>query len=336
MATRYAIVIGVAALAASGTAQAQWAPLPSPTSDTLRALHFLDDRNGWVAGYNGVVRRTGDGGASWTPQVSGTNVRLLAVRFVDPNTGWINGGAYVARTTNGGGDWIPLTIDLTPLIFRNNGFPTSATTYWVPAACGSCNPSIRWFYRYTLDGSGATNEEFFDLVASSAALFDLHFIGADNGWAVGASGLIRRITNASSATPGFAAQTSTTSNTLNGVFMLDATTGWIVGNAGTIRATTNGGANWSPQTSSTGANLRDVHFRDALNGWIVGDAGTILSTTNGGATWVPENSTVVTSLFGVQALASNVYAVGGDLATSTNGVALKRSDLVFSNGFEDP
>ena len=335
MATRCAIVLGVATLAAAGIAQAQWAPLTSPTTDTLRALHFLDDRNGWVAGYNGVVRRTGDGGASWTPQVSGTNVRLLAIRFLDANTGWINGGQYVARTTNGGGDWLPLAIDLIPLIFRNNGFPTSATTYWVPAAC-SCNPSIRWFYRYTIDGSGATSEESFDVVASSAQLFDLHFIDADNGWAVGGSGLIRRITNASSATPGFAFQTSNTPNTLNGVFMLDATTGWVVGNAGTIRATTNGGTNWGTQPSNTAANLRDVHFRDALNGWIVGDAGTILATIDGGATWVPESSTVGTTLFGVRALASNVYAVGGDLATSTNGIVLKRTDLVFSHGFEDP
>ena len=117
--------------------------------------------------------------------------------------------------------------------------------------------------------------------------------------------------------------------------MLDAMTGWTVGNAGTIRATTDGGTSWGMQTSNTAASLRDVHFRDPLNGWIVGDGGTILATTDGGTTWTPENSTVVTSLFGVQAVSPNVYAVGGDLATSTNGVALKRSDVLFANGFED-
>jgi photosystem II stability/assembly factor-like uncharacterized protein len=71
-----------------------------------------------------------------------------------------------------------------------------------------------------------------------------------------------------------------------------------------------------------------------MTGWTVGDGGTILATTNGGADWTPENSGVGVALFGVVTTSDAVYAVGGDLATSTNGVVLKRTDIVFADGFE--
>ena len=324
----------LAALGLVDPAVAQWAPLPSPTADTLRSVDFASDSTGWVAGYVGVVRRTVDAGAQWTPQTSGTTVRLLAVNFVDANTGWINGGLYVARTLDGGGDWDTVMIDSNANFFRNKGFPSAANMYWVPAGCATC--VTRWFYRYTIDDLGMSIEQTFDFVGSTAPFLDMHFVDADNGWAVGNAALIRRITAASSATPGFAFQTCTNclGATLNGIFMLDANTGWLVGNTGTIRATVNGGATWTPQTAGTAVNLRDVHFRDAMTGWIVGDGGTILATTNGGADWAPETSGVGVPLFGVVTTSDAVYAVGGDLANSTNGVVLKRTDIVFADGFE--
>ncbi len=331
---RVSIASVLLALVCAGDVAAQWTVLPSPTAATLRSVDFIDDSTGWVAGYDGVVRRTVDGGQMWTPQNSGTSVRLLAINFVDANNGWINGGLYVARTVDAGANWISVTIDPSALIFRNRGYPSAANTYWVPAGCGTC--MTRWFYRYTIDGLGMSIEQTFDLVGSTAPFLDMHFVDADNGWAVGNAALIRRITAASSAAPGFAFQTCTscTGATLNGIFMLDANTGWLVGNTGTIRATTDGGTTWAPQTSGTLANLRDVHFRDATTGWIVGDSGTILATVNGGANWTPENSTVGVSLFGVATTPGVAYAVGGDLATSTNGVALKRTDVLFQDGFE--
>jgi photosystem II stability/assembly factor-like uncharacterized protein len=328
------LAFALGALVLAAPAAAQWSPLPSPTADTLRSVDFAGDSTGWVAGYNGVVRRSVDAGQLWTPQDSGTSVRLLSVDFVDANTGWINGGLYVARTTDGGADWNMVTTDPSALIFRNKGAASAANTYWVPAGCATC--VTRWFYRYTIDPGGMSTEPTFDLVGSTAPFLDMHFVDADNGWAVGNAGLIRRITAASTGTPGFAFQTCTNcmSAALNGIFMLDANTGWLVGNTGTIRATVDGGTTWTPQNAGTAVNLRDVHFRDAMTGWIVGDGGTILATTNGGADWTPENSGVGVALFGVVATTDAVYAVGGDLATSTNGVVLKRTDIVFADGFE--
>lgn len=323
------------ALAPHALAQS-WAPTPIPTSETIRAVHFVSEDLGWAAGYAGVVLRTEDGGASWLPQVSETtSQRLLAIRFVDASNGWLAAGRHVAYTTDGGADWIPVTIDGNPNVFRNSIFASSATQAWAPAVCGSCVQ--RWFYRYTVGPGGSTAEQTYDLTSSSAQFIDLHFIDADNGWAVGTNGLVRRITAASSDTPGFAPQTSGVVLQLNAIHMLDANLGWIVGNTGTILATTNGGAQWTPQTSGTSANLRDVSFRDAQNGWAVGDVGTILVTADGGANWDPEDSTVDTTLWSVSAQAS-VYAGGGDAANSANAAVLKRAappDLILRDGFED-
>ena len=336
LARRTGVVLTTALASTCAYAQT-WAPTPIPTSETIRAVHFVSEDLGWAAGYAGVVLRTEDGGANWTPQVSETtSQRLLAIRFVDGSNGWLAAGRHVAYTTDGGADWIPVTIDGNPNVFRNSIFASSETQAWAPAVCGSCVQ--RWFYRYTVGPGGSTAEQTYDLTGSSAQLLDMHFIDADNGWAVGTNGLVRRITAASSDTPGFAPQTSGVVLQLNAIHMLDANLGWIVGNTGTILATTNGGASWTPQTSGTSANLRDVSFRDAQNGWAVGDVGTILVTGDGGASWDPEDSGVDTTLWSVSAQAS-VYAGGGDAANSANAVVLKRAappDVIYLDGFEDP
>ena len=328
---------GFATIALVPATAQTWEPTPIPTAETIRSVHFLTEDLGWAAGYAGVVLRTDDGGANWAPQVSETNSqRILAIRFVDASNGWLAAGRHVAYTVDGGADWIPVTIDGDANIFRNTIFPASATQAWAPAVCGSCVQ--RWFYRYTVGPAGSTAEQTYDLTGSSAQFIDLHFVDADNGWAVGTSGLVRRITAASGDTPGFAPQSSGVALQLNAVFMLDADTGWIAGNTGTILATTNGGALWTPQESGTVANLRDIAFGDAQNGWAVGEGGTILATSDGGENWGAETSGVGTTLWSVSVHAS-VYAGGGDAANSANAVVLKRAaplDLIHLDGFEDP
>lgn len=312
-----------------------WTTQPNPTTETLRSIYFHDELTGWVAGYNGAMLKTVNGGNTWTPQVSGTSNRLLSVRFVDANNGWAGAGLYVGRTSTGGSSWTSLLVDTNALIFRNSVFPVSANVAWAPAGCGNCVPAQRWFYRYTFVSGNTVTEQTFDVVGSSSPFLRMYFVDVDNGWAVGLSGLIRRITNASSGTPGFGFQTSNTAQTLNGIFMLDASTGWIVGNAGTILATTNGGATWNPQNAGTSANLRDVGFVDPLRGWAVGDAGTILTTDNGGGLWAPEVSPVATTIWSISARVTAAHASAGDAVASGNSAILVRSDLFFANGFED-
>ena len=107
---------------------ASWQQAKVPVSADLTALHFVDARQGWAVGHEGVVLHTGDGGKTWEPWVDRTqNERFyhlygirgssdglymvgelgLALRF-DPATGRFNAlqtpyeGSYFGLLTKPG------------------------------------------------------------------------------------------------------------------------------------------------------------------------------------------------------------------------------------------
>ncbi|GJQ21933.1 MAG: hypothetical protein HBSIN02_22880 [Bacteroidia bacterium] len=305
-----------------------WSSQTIPTSATLRAIHFIDANNGWAAGYDGVILHTTNGGSNWNSQTSGISTRLVAIRFVDANYGWANTGLKVLRTEDGGSTWNDMTgLDANAAIFRNTIFPISSTVAWSTAQASG----QRWFYRYTATSATAVTEETFNLISSSAQLLDLWFVDQDNGWAVGTSGQIWKITSASTGSPSFTNQTNTsvTSSNLRGVYMVDGNNGWAVGDNGTIIKTTNGGTDWSTVTSGISSTLRDVHALDMNNVIVVGDGGVIRRTSNGGTDWTTETSNVSTVLWSIgYPGASPGYIAGGDFSTSQNGVILKTTDAL--------
>lgn len=296
---------------------------------TLRAIHFIDANTGWAAGYDGLIVHTTNGGTSWSKQTTGITTRLVALRFVDANYGWANTGLKVLRTEDGGGTWNDMSgLDANAAIFRNTIFPVSSTVAWATAQ--ACTPTCqRWFYRYTATSATTVTEETFGLITSGVQLHRLWLVDQDNGWAVGTSGQIWKITNGSTGSPSFANQTNTsvTSANLRGIYMLDADNGWAVGDNGTIIKTTNGGSDWSTVTSGISSTLHDVHALDMNNVIVVGDGGVIRRTANGGADWTTQTSSVSTVLWSVSyPAASPGYVAGGDLSTSQNGVILKTAD----------
>ncbi|HMV87797.1 MAG TPA: putative Ig domain-containing protein [Blastocatellia bacterium] len=318
-----------AALALKGALQGggnggSWMAQTSGTSQSLSSVHFTSDTAGWAAGANATLLKTTDGGLNW----NGNNTGVAAangfntVRFLDANTGFVGGVRDESRTTNGGANW---SNNAYAGEFRNRSFPTSATVVWATglgSQSGFTN-NCRVHYRYTYNINGIINQIFNAYVCPGGAQLDLYFVDADNGWSVGQSGVIVRITGASGAlppSPVFTEQTSNTTQQLNGVFMLDLNTGWVVGNAGTILKTTNGGANWTAQPSNTSVHLNDVHFVNAGLGWVIGNGGTILFTTDGGATWTPESSPTTQDL-----LALFFTNAGTGYAVGASGTIIKRS-----------
>jgi photosystem II stability/assembly factor-like uncharacterized protein len=80
------------------------------TLATLRGVHFVSPRSGWIVGDQGTILRTADAGGTWTPQVSNsTGYTLTAVAFATTTIGTVVGSAgRILRTTNGGTTWVPL------------------------------------------------------------------------------------------------------------------------------------------------------------------------------------------------------------------------------------
>ena len=159
-------------------------------------------------------------------------------------------------------------------------------------------------------------------------LASVYFTSSTNGWAVGASGVIRTTTDGGATWSG---QTSGTPQNLAGVYFTSSTNGCVVGASGVIRTTTDGGVSWSTRTSSTSNNLVGVYFISATTGWAVGGNGVIIKTTDGGATWSAQSSSTSQNLAGVYFTSTGQgYAVGNSGTILTSSIALPIQLLSFT------
>ena len=62
-----------------------------PEDAALRAVHFVDGREGWAVGDEGGIWHSIDGGQSWEQQTSGVRGSLRSVTFLNPYIGWVAG-----------------------------------------------------------------------------------------------------------------------------------------------------------------------------------------------------------------------------------------------------
>lgn len=84
---------------------ATWVGKPLPEAPLLRAVKFLDDRRGYVAGDEGTLLATDDGGNSWRAVKLPTEENLTSMSWVG-DSGWIAGYAgVVLHTADGGKSW---------------------------------------------------------------------------------------------------------------------------------------------------------------------------------------------------------------------------------------
>src|SRR5690242_9981505 len=81
----------LAAMALSAASVAQGADLRNFADAALHAVQFVDEKEGWAVGDEGVVWHTVDGGQSWERQPTGTRGSLRSVHFLNPYTGWVAG-----------------------------------------------------------------------------------------------------------------------------------------------------------------------------------------------------------------------------------------------------
>jgi photosystem II stability/assembly factor-like uncharacterized protein len=58
---------------------ASWKQSPVPVSSDLTSVHFVDDRQGWVVGHDGVILHSEDGGDTWRVQLDGRAANALLV-----------------------------------------------------------------------------------------------------------------------------------------------------------------------------------------------------------------------------------------------------------------
>lgn len=266
---------------------ATWTRQPSGTMAWLRAVYFLDQNHGWVAGSGGTLLETTNGGQTWRKLNPSTKDNLRDVYFANEKVGWLvaerdilklktndEPRSYLLKTVDGGLSWQQVFLngsELNPrltravffdgehgLVFGESGvvFVTrDGGTHWTRP------PSPT---KYLLLGGAFADDAHGWLVGAGGTILQTH-----NGGLTWQSGHVPEGDGARFTAASFVG------NSL----------GWTVGTAGRVLATNDGGRTWFAQRSNVSDDLSDVKFIDANAGWAAGIQGTLVHTTDGGAHW---------------------------------------------------
>ena len=155
-----ALVLGASALDAT-QAGAQWVPLTSGTTASLRGLSVVDGRTAWASGTKGTVIHTSDGGATWkVDTVPGAST--FDLRSVHAQSARVAHVAATAgriwRTTDGGKSW-SLRYQA-----RDTSVFLDAIAFWDDANGIALGDPIggRFFLLVTRDGGETWREPAFD------------------------------------------------------------------------------------------------------------------------------------------------------------------------------
>src|SRR5438132_1033020 len=71
--------------------QARATDLRHPEDASLRSVFFIDHKEGWVVGDEGVILHTLNGGKTFERQSSQTRASLRSVHFITADVGWVVG-----------------------------------------------------------------------------------------------------------------------------------------------------------------------------------------------------------------------------------------------------
>jgi photosystem II stability/assembly factor-like uncharacterized protein len=269
-----------------------WTHQQSGTMAWLRAVYFLNETHGWVAGTNGALLETLDGGNHWKKLLLLTKDTLHDVYFANETTGWLiaerdilklktndEPQSYLLKTEDGGSTWRQISVPDSEANARLvRAVFIDAERGWVFGETGvvfaTSDSGAHWTRqspptKHLLLGGAFTDYNHGWLAGAGATILQ-----TSDGGATWQSGMIR---------DGLGAR-------FNAVSFVGNHLGWAVGTGGTIFATTDAGHTWFAQRSSTDVDLLDVKFIDAAEGWAVGNEGFLLHTVDGGAHWTTQSS----------------------------------------------
>jgi len=100
---------------------------------------------------------------------------------------------------------------------------------------------------------------------------------------------------------------------LTTVQFFDASHGVITGEFGTVMTTSDGGETWETMPPLVDEFYPEAaYFKDPQTGWIIGLGGVVLHTTDGGESWSEETTDTEVPLYGIDAVGSTMYVVGGE------------------------
>jgi photosystem II stability/assembly factor-like uncharacterized protein len=266
---------------------AQWIVQNSGVSEYLKDVFFVNEFEGWVCGYDGMLLKTEDGGLNWEQINLGFNNYFYSIYFINDNIGWLIGnGGLILKTVNRGLQWeqqnLNTSDDLLSDVFfvdENNGWITTG------------NQVLK-----TTDGGNSWTSYPNGLFLGHA----IYFTNTNNGWVCDVNSDLSRTTDGGI---NWTLQSSGTNRSRSDIFFVNENIGWTFGN--TITKTIDGGNSWFVLYSFNSAVwINSGFFLDENTGWVCGtesdgygSVGKIFKTTNGGNSWLEEFSQYGTPLY---------------------------------------
>ncbi len=291
----WVVTIESTAIYHSGDFGNSWQSQPITTTRDFFDVFFLDSQNGWTCGRAGDIWHTTSGGDSWYRQNLAGPKYASRIQFLDAAHGWASGGAAIMLyTADGGQTWHGLFL-------RNPPYPADTVDFqgvsfadtihgWLAAGRYPEGDSFTKGQGYIV-GLVADADSFIVSLQRKDSVydfFDVEFVDAQNGWAVGGDDRTMAAV-VFHTTDGGAEWTEQSvpsgARLLRAVKFANPTEGWACGRNGTIIHTSDAGANWEQQATDADTTLFDIDFGDSLLGMASGAGSTVLRTTDGGANW---------------------------------------------------
>ena len=282
--------------------QGNWELLiPSPTSNQMTGMYFIDDQTGWSVGEYGTILKSTDSGENWSIKEIPWLFDLSDVYFPTAQTGYAVGtDGFIIKSVDGGETWRELenkySNNLNRVLFKDE------ETGWVIGEKG--------LILHTADGG---THWFQQISNSQGDLRGIDFVGTDSLCVVGEeetiliAGMINTVWSAVSFTGKSSLEAI---YNFEDVYFVDAMHGWICGYNGSnpiLLVTSTSGqqwkkrgiggykrTSWSGQGSGTSLSVpfQQVYFYDDLktgllltNTGITGNGNIIHKTTDGGSNW---------------------------------------------------
>ena len=214
-------------------------PPTGPVYAHNRDMDFVDDRNGWIIGRQGVVH-TGDGGATWRRvDEDGKMDSGNAIDFVNDSRGWVVGKfGEVHRTDDGGVTWKKVEALGNLDKVSDDEKPNLTSVHFIDLEHG-------WIAGYIREST---------LMEQHDHAVIIHTSNGGRTWRHQLDGV---------------------ESLLRSVRFADRRRGWAVGynvndGTSTVLATDDAGRNWHAQTTIHGEKLLALDVRDG-HVWAVGD-----------------------------------------------------------------
>lgn len=244
------------------------------TDDTIREIHFFDEKNGLLLCERDVftlgssapsyLLTTSDGGETWKTVdfADSFRKRITKMFFYSDGAGFAIGEAGTLLSITGKEPNIkklpsPSEYLLTAGIFADN---------FRGAIVGGAGTIL-----FT-DDAGVSWKQSQVAGRNTKKFNSVFFINQTTGWAAGAEGIIFQTVNGGKT---WRKQQSGVNEELTDILFTDSANGWAIGNNGTLLRSTTAGNVWERVSVKTRHRLEKIKFAGS-RGWIVGFGGTIL------------------------------------------------------------